>query len=274
MAAPSEAPDPLALLQEDLRDDDIEQVVASASRINLVATSIGPDRTRTQLLAFLREYAEEDNDEAHAAIAKQLGEFVPLIGGPTHGKLLLPILEKFCGEEEVVVREAAVGSLGIIVGQFRKEDLKEYVAMIQRLASSPWFATRVSAAGLVPSAYAAAVDPPMQEDLRRIFKALAGDETPMVRKAAFLRLPEYSNTTKQHFVTDVLPILKKLVQDPADGMRLITIEIIASVADFLPPAQFELYLVPLIEALEDDMSWRVRLALAKKNVKALSSRIS
>jgi len=264
--AASEA-DPLTLLQEDLRDEDIELVVQSAGRIAAVARSLGAEKTRGPLLTFLREYLEEDNDEAHATVAKQLAEFLPLVGGPAYGKLLLPLLEKLCAEEEVVVRDAAVNAINQLVPQLKKDDIKDVVAMITRLSGSPWFATRVSAAGIVPSTYGAATDAGLQDELRKIFKTLCGDETPMVRRASYLRLAEFANHTRPHFLSDILPIIKKICADPADTMRVLTVDIICVVADFLPKDVFETHLVGIIEALEDDVSWRVRQTLVKKMAK-------
>ncbi len=54
------------------------------------------------------EYVEQqDNDEAQAGVARALGDFVELVGGPAQAAAcLLPLLERLAGEEEVVVRDA------------------------------------------------------------------------------------------------------------------------------------------------------------------------
>ena len=67
--------DPLQLLQEDLRDEDQEEAVAGCNRLPIIAMALGPARTREELLPFLLEYSDVDNDEAHAAIATNLGDF-------------------------------------------------------------------------------------------------------------------------------------------------------------------------------------------------------
>ncbi len=68
--------DPLKLLQEDCKDDDYEQVITSINRLATVATALGAARTRNELLPYLLEFTEQDNDEAQTAIARQLGDFV------------------------------------------------------------------------------------------------------------------------------------------------------------------------------------------------------
>ena len=67
--------DPLRLLQEDLKDEDQEEAVAGCNRLPIIAMALGPARTREELVPFLLEYSETDNDEAQAAIATSLGDF-------------------------------------------------------------------------------------------------------------------------------------------------------------------------------------------------------
>lgn len=67
--------DALRLLQDDLRDDDYETVIAAMHRLNSVAVALGPTRARNELMPLLTEFAEHDNDEAHTVLARQLGDF-------------------------------------------------------------------------------------------------------------------------------------------------------------------------------------------------------
>jgi hypothetical protein len=67
--------DSFRLFVEDLKDDEHEVVMASAARMPAVSQMMGPARTRSEMLPFLLEYVEQDADEAHTAIARQLGDF-------------------------------------------------------------------------------------------------------------------------------------------------------------------------------------------------------
>ena len=53
--------------------------------------------------------------------------------------------------------------------------------------SGDWFTTRVSACGLFSCCYGGCLDA-VQAELRSLFNNLCNDDTPMVRKAAFLAL--------------------------------------------------------------------------------------
>lgn len=253
--------DPLQLLQEDLKDDDYEQAIHSIKRLSLIAQALGPARTRTELIPFLIEYCDQDNDEALTAIAAQLGDFSELIGGPTHVPTLLFLLEKLAGEEECVVRDAAVKSLAKLVNHFQKADIAtKFVPLIRRLANGDWFTTRVSACSLFSCTYPH-VNEQLQEELRSLFNNLCNDDTPMVRKAAYQNLGQFAmQTQKQFFKSDIVPILKALATDDMDSMRLYTIECCATLSRKADPTDFAQTLLPLLEALQDDSSWRVRKA--------------
>lgn len=83
------------------------------------------------------------------ALAEQLGNFTPLIGGPEFAYCLLPPLESLATVEETVVREKAVESLRTVAQQHSPADLeKHFVPLVQRLAAGDWFTSRTSACGL------------------------------------------------------------------------------------------------------------------------------
>jgi len=259
--------DPLRLLEEDLKDDDYEQAIASVKRLTTIALALGPERARTDLMTYLMTYCGQDNDEAHTAVAQQLGLMAELVGGPPHVPCLLPVLEKLAGEEECVVRDAAVNSLNKLSPVLSKAQTKDtFVPLIKRLASGDWFTMRVSACGLFTDCYANC-DAAMQEELRSIFRTLTNDDTPMVRKAAYKNLGRFSSAvvrpSQARFKTDVFPILEKISEDDVDSMRLHAIGVCCELADSLSTAEYGESVMPVLEALQDDASWKVRKGLAE-----------
>lgn len=251
--------DPLKLLQEDLKDDDDEQAIVSIKRLHTIALALGPDRTRNELVPFLAEYVEQDKDEALTAIATQLGDFSESVGGSTYIPVLIPLLEKLSGEEECVVRDAAVKSLAKLIPQCQKPDVATKVCpLIKRLANGDWFTTRVSACGLFPPAYPL-IPEPAQDELRALFTTLCNDDTPMVRKAAYRNLGDFaSQVQKQYFKTDIVPILKAISNDDSDAMRIFAIEASTILTGRIDLSESVATILPLLEQLQDDSSWRVR----------------
>lgn len=70
------------------------------------------------------------------ALAEQLGNFTPLVGGPDYVHCLLPPLENLATVEETVVRDKAVESLRKIADKHSSADLEEhFIPMVRRLAT-------------------------------------------------------------------------------------------------------------------------------------------
>jgi len=264
MAKPADL-DPLELLRSDLKDEDHEQVVASVNRVGIIALALGPERVRKDLVPFLQDYVSStDSDEVHAAIAAQLGDFVPYCGGPEQASVLLNFFEHLCSLEETLIRTAAVQSFQKVITQLpKKETIAKVFPMIKRLANGEWFTTRVSACGLFAATYPALPED-LQAELRSVFNNLCNDDTPMVRKAAYTCLSDFAHVIqKEHIKSDIMPMVKALSEDDLDTMRIFTIDCCASISNALDPSEFAVFVLPLIEAIHDDGSWRVRQQLVK-----------
>ena len=172
---------------------------------------------------------------------------------PYRSLILLPMLEKLTSVEETVVRDKAVEAIQALLacftnaalfasadGDTRKNFFKYahiyILAMVKRLATADWFTPKVSAAAILPAAYTFYQDSPSlllthtpysvtqssqlksyimstKRDLRYLFKTLAEDETPMVRRAvakylaimaqAIARLPPPSNPQLNKYLSTV-----------------------------------------------------------------------
>merc|ERR1711865_19074 len=101
---------PIAILIDELKNEDIQLRLNSIKRLGTIALALGEERTRSELIPFLHENTD-DEDEVLLAMAEELGEFVPYVGGPEYGYTLLVPLETLSTVEETVVREKAGASL-------------------------------------------------------------------------------------------------------------------------------------------------------------------
>jgi hypothetical protein len=75
-----------------LRGEDVSARVAAANRLEAVAAALGEERTRDELLPFITD-GLDDEDEVLVAIASSLGKLLDHVGGPAHAHILLPPLE-------------------------------------------------------------------------------------------------------------------------------------------------------------------------------------
>ena len=66
-----------------------------------IALELGVERTRTELIPFLTNKIN-DEDEVQFALAEQIGNLIPLIGGPEYVHYLLSPLESLTTVEDTV----------------------------------------------------------------------------------------------------------------------------------------------------------------------------
>jgi len=144
---------PIAILIDELKNEDIQLRLNSIKRLGTIALALGEERTRSELIPFLHENTD-DEDEVLLAMAEELGGFVSHVGGLEYGYHLLAPLETFSMVEETVVRDKAVESLGKI-GEVLPEGhiVQHFFPLIKRLATGEWFTSRVSSCALFEVAY-------------------------------------------------------------------------------------------------------------------------
>ncbi|KAI8612644.1 hypothetical protein BC830DRAFT_1231056, partial [Chytriomyces sp. MP71] len=95
---------PIAVLIDELKHDDVALRLGAIRRISTIALALGVERTRDELIPFLDE-SIDDEDEVLLALAEELGGFTDFVGGSQFGHLLLTPLETLAAVEETVVRD-------------------------------------------------------------------------------------------------------------------------------------------------------------------------
>ena len=96
---------PIAILMDELKSEDVERRLNAIHRISTIALALGPERARDELIPFLQD-SVDDEDEVLLALAAELGQnFEDYLGGPEHAYLLLGPLETLAAVEETLVRD-------------------------------------------------------------------------------------------------------------------------------------------------------------------------
>lgn len=96
---------PIAILMDELRSEEVQLRLNAIHSIPTIALALGPQRARTELIPFLQD-SVDDEDEVLLALADELGrDFEEYLGGPDHAHLLLGPLENLSGVEETLVRD-------------------------------------------------------------------------------------------------------------------------------------------------------------------------
>ncbi|KAI7746738.1 hypothetical protein M8C21_011039, partial [Ambrosia artemisiifolia] len=237
---------PIAVLIDELKNEDIQLRLNSIKRLPTIARALGEERTRKELIPFLSEN-NDDVDEVLLAMAEELGVFIPYVGGIEHANVLLPPLETLCTVEETCVREKAVESLCRIGSQMKETDLVEsFVPLVKRLAAGEWFTARVSACGLFHIPYPSAPEN-IKAELRSVYSQLCQDDMPMVRRSAATNLGKFAATMEPaHLKTDIMQIFEDLTQDDQDSVRLLAVEGCAALGKLLEPQDCVKHILPVI----------------------------
>ena len=90
---------------DELRSEDVQLRLNAIHRISTIALALGPERARDELIPFLQD-SVDDEDEVLLALAEELGRnFEEYIGGPEHAHALLGPLENLSAVEETLVRD-------------------------------------------------------------------------------------------------------------------------------------------------------------------------
>ncbi|CZR54474.1 protein phosphatase PP2A regulatory subunit A [Phialocephala subalpina] len=257
---------PIAVLIDELKHDDVLLRLNAIHRLSTIALALGAERTRDELIPFLDE-SVEDEDEVLTALSEELGNFVEYVGGPEWGHVLLSPLENLAAIEEPLVREKAVESLNKICEELSSQQVEEYfIPLTIRLSKADWFTSKVSATGLYQVPYKKA-SPPMQEQLRQQFGLLVHDETPMVRRQSANNLAKFVKEMPATIVVEeMIPLFQHLASDDQDSVRLLTVEILIAIAEVVPKEQQSSHgvLLTALRSLIEDKSWRVRYMVADR----------
>ena len=127
--------DPLIPRSDELKSDEPLRRLNSITRLGTIAVALGEDRTRSELVPFLNENTD-DEDEVLLAEAEQLGNFVPFVGGSNFAHCLLPLLENLATVEETVVRDKAVESVCKVGAQLPDSSVCEHLVPMLKVGGS------------------------------------------------------------------------------------------------------------------------------------------
>ena len=262
----------IATLIDELRAEDVTQRLNAVQRLPLIAQAIGEERTRTELLPFVTE-SIDDEDEVLLALAGQLdAAFLPYVGGHAHMAVLLEPLEHLAQVEETVVRERAVESLVSLARACSVGDpliASSFYPLVKRLAEGDWFTSRISATGLFAVTYQRlpATQADAKAELSALFVTLAKDDTPMVRRAAASHLGEFAEALEPSNVSGMLlRLFAELADDDQDSVRLLVVENGPSVAGLMTAPADKEALFNVLRKLAADKSWRVRYLVSDRLV--------
>ena len=255
---------PIAVLIDELKHSDAALRMKSMKNVQTIAIALGCERTRQELIPFLSE-AIDDDDDVLLELAGQLAEIIPHVGGPDYAYTLLQPLEALVTVEEITVRTKSLEAVNVVGKNLSSEHFVEYfMPMLRRLVGVDWFTSRVSACGIFAVAYGKAPDSSTRSECIGIFGNLCRDDTPMVRRAAAKALGEIIKVADGDIIVEYLvPQFVKLAKDNQDSVKLLAMENGVALTQRLPENKSKELVLPIILELAADTSWRVRWSVGK-----------
>eukprot|EP01017_Pseudomicrothorax_dubius_P030815 TRINITY_DN3871_c0_g6_i1.p1 TRINITY_DN3871_c0_g6~~TRINITY_DN3871_c0_g6_i1.p1 ORF type:complete len:574 (-),score=135.05 TRINITY_DN3871_c0_g6_i1:135-1856(-) len=246
---------------EDLKSDNVKRRISSVRQLPTIASALGKDRTRAELLPFIISELIEDEDDVLAALAESIGDFLDLIGGPAHVSALLPILESLGNNDDTVVREKTTEALRKI---FTRADVRkaeqQILSLVRKLATGSSASAKIAASNIIPIIYTSTSNA-AQGELIGLFTTFTQDESSVVRKSAALN---FKDLVKQPASDNELAsIIRALGKDEQEFVRIYFLDALVNLARASPTKQPTL-IVPQMRSLADDPSWRVRYSLCDK----------
>ena len=272
---------PLALLMDELKHDDVSNRVEAMEKLDTIAIALGPDRTLNELLPFLNDVAQDDEEEVFAVLASKLGSFVPLIGGHENCEPLIQILTILASMEEPIVRDKAITSLNKVSTELTNQEVNGiFLNLIQSLSQGNWFSKKIASCGLYKSIIVR-VDTNTRKDCLNMYLKLISDESPMVRRSAANNLPELIDLLTEFTETSpndsnkinnedwdiISKMFQHLINDDQDSVKFLSIDVLISILQFfqkINETSFNSeFLTSSLKLIKDD-SWRVRYTAADR----------
>ena len=249
-------------LLEDLQSSDIKIKKNAVQNLRGISLALGRERTRKELLPYLKSCIDEEEDEIIIELSKVLSNFIDCIGGKQYIKELFNLLEVILTIDEPFVRKETINTIKLIVKQIGNvnEIENDLISMINNLYISEDINQRKSAMNLLMFLY---------KDLNKNNKTIAinyfdkfvVDNNISIRKELLNEIID---------ITLMLPIdyIKKLItvilKDKNDSMRIDIINIILSIRQHPNINEFIEVIYDLVPKLAEDTNWRVRLTVADK----------
>ena len=249
-------------LLEDLQNPDIKIKKNAFQNLRGISLALGRERTRKELLPYLKSCIDEEEDEIIIELAKVLSHFIDCIGGKQYIKELLNLLEVILTIDDHFVRIEILNTIKLVIKQIGKvsEIETDLISIINNLYNSDDINQKKCAMNLLIFLY---------KDLNSNNKNLAlnyfdkflVDNNISVKKELLNEITEISLELSIDFIKKMI---NTILKDKNDSMRIDIVNIMLSVKKHKNINEFIDTIYDLIPKLAEDTNWRVRLTVSDK----------
>jgi serine/threonine-protein phosphatase 2A regulatory subunit A len=249
-------------LLEDLQSTEIKTKKNAVQNLRGISLALGRERTRKELLPYLKSCIDEEEDEIIIELSKVLSNFIDCIGGKQYIKELFNLLEVILTIDEPFVRKETINTIKLIVNQIGKvnEIENDLMSMINNLYTSEDINQKKSAMNLLMFLF---------KDLNKnnknvainYFDKFVVDNNISIRKELLNEIRDITLLLPMDYIKKLINVILK---DKNDSMRIDIISIIMSIRQHPNINEFIDVIYDLIPKLAEDTNWRVRLTVADK----------
>eukprot|EP00760_Papus_ankaliazontas_P033957 PhM_4_TR6814/c0_g1_i1/m.8590/K03456/PPP2R1; serine/threonine-protein phosphatase 2A regulatory subunit A len=266
----------IASLIDDFRSPSVASRLNSMRNIKNIATALGPERTRGELLPYVSECIE-DSDDVLCVLAEELGSMLDHVGGLPHVSSLLGMLETLACSEDVTIREKSAASLIQLARAVYKGSNTmlhtEFYSQMNRMTRSDFAGCRATSVSLIPvvlTSHAALNKTKSLRDILQVYGTLSKDSEPVVRRAVAMSFSAVLSSLRGMTTVDsgvmisefLHPVFHSISQDAQDGIKLLGFDLAVSLANARITND-------MVAKLSESPSWRVRY-MAAYNLSALT----
>uniref|UniRef100_A0A8C4LKS8 Phosphatase PP2A regulatory subunit A/Splicing factor 3B subunit 1-like HEAT repeat domain-containing protein n=1 Tax=Equus asinus asinus TaxID=83772 RepID=A0A8C4LKS8_EQUAS len=285
---------PIAVLIDELRNEDVQPRLNSIKKLSTIALAIGGERTRTELPPFLTDTIY-DEDEAPLAVAEQLGNFTGLLGGPDFAHYeqdsvrLLPVeacvsIAQLLSQDDLealgmpTLRQAAEDKSWrvhyMVANKFSelqkavgpKITVNDLIPAFQNLLQDCEAEVRAAAAHkvreLCENLPTEGRETIITNQILPYRKELVCDTNQYVKSALASVIMGLSTILgKENTIEHLLPLFLAQLKDECPEVCLNIISNLDCVNEVIGNRQLSQFLLPAIVELAEDAKWRVRLAI-------------
>jgi serine/threonine-protein phosphatase 2A regulatory subunit A len=252
----------LEALLEDLKSEEAPKKANAMKNINIIGTALGFDRCRNELIPYLNEFLD-DEEEVLLAMAEIIPQLFDSVGGKAYAYLLLEVLEKLSSIEDYSVSLATVNSFKNLLSKLECNKLEIWLLdLANRMNASEWINSKLALTSILP-VISKEFTQEGQGAVLDIFRSLLTGSNPQVRKLAAENFKHFIGKVHSRYENSLQELLGMIGVDQEDSVRVIAVEdLLASFS--LMGVKNNSILMPVLRMLMDDKSWRVRYLVAEK----------
>ena len=249
-------------LLEDLQNPDIKIKKNAFQNLRGISLALGRERTRKELLPYLKSCIDEEEDEIIIELAKVLSNFIDCIGGKQYIKELLNLLEIILTIDDHFVRIEIINTIKSVVKQIGKvsEIESDLITIINNLYNSEDINQKKSAMNLLIFLYKDLNGNNKTVALNYFDKFLV-DNNISVKKELLNEITEISLELSIDYIKKMI---NTILKDKNDSMRIDLVNIMLSIRTHKNINEFIDTIYDLIPKLSEDSNWRVRLTVSDK----------